>query len=76
MSAEIPCPELRAAAIRLETAAGTLNGVAGRVGTGHATAEDFVMAVDGHEYAREEYRSWLAIVTGQPASFIERLLSL
>jgi hypothetical protein len=76
MSTEITSDELRAAAVRLETAAGTLNGVAGRVGTGHATAEDFAMAVDVHEYAREEYRSWLAIVTGQPTSFIERLLSL
>lgn len=67
MSTEPTCPELRSAAIKLETAAGTLNGVAGRVGTGHATAEDF---------AREEYRNWLSIAADQPASHIERLLSL
>jgi hypothetical protein len=69
-------PELRAAELKLETAAGTLNGIAGRVGTGHATAEDFARAVDDHEYAREEYRNWLSIVTGRPASLIERSLSL
>ena len=68
--------ELSAAAVKLETAAGTLNGVAGRVGTGQVTAEDFARAVDDHEFARDEYRSWLALATGQPASFIERLLSL
>jgi hypothetical protein len=72
-----PQPELRTAGVRLEMAASTLNGVTGRLGVPDgATAEDFTDAIDAHEFAREEYRSWLALVTGQPASLIERLLSL
>lgn len=68
--------ELSRAAVALEMAAGALNSVAARVGHGTATADEFANAVDAHEMAREEYRNWLSIATGQPSSHTERLLSL
>lgn len=67
---------LRAEGIRIECAASTLNSLAPRVETGQAASADFTLAISDHQFVREQFRETLAQLTGQSATWIERVLAL